>query len=105
MTLEGGEGAASRSRSLFTPGKDPATVVQEAGLAPGSVWMGAENVAPTGIRSPTVHLAVRGLEYLGERLVFPYVKCSYLVHSVWCIHYILNGSIWSKETKNLCRIK
>jgi hypothetical protein len=36
----------------FTPGKDPAPIVQEAGWAPGPVWTGAENLAPTGIRSP-----------------------------------------------------
>ena len=27
-------------------------IVQEAGWAPGPVWTGAENLAPTGIRSP-----------------------------------------------------
>jgi hypothetical protein len=27
-------------------------MVQEAGWAPGLVWTGAENLAPTGIRSP-----------------------------------------------------
>ena len=35
----------------FTPGKDPVPIVQEAGWAPGLVWRGAENPAPTGIRS------------------------------------------------------
>ena len=35
---------------LFTPGKDPVPIVQEAGWAPGTVWTGAENLAPTGIR-------------------------------------------------------
>jgi hypothetical protein len=40
------------SRSLFTPRKDTAPIVQEAGWAPGPVWTGAENLAPTGIRSP-----------------------------------------------------
>ena len=34
------------------PGKDPVPTVQEAGWAPGPVWTGAENLAPTGIRSP-----------------------------------------------------
>jgi hypothetical protein len=33
----------------FTPSEDP---VQEAGWAPGTVWTGAENLVPTGIRSP-----------------------------------------------------
>jgi hypothetical protein len=31
---------------LFTPGKDPVPIVQEAGWAPGPVWTGAENLAP-----------------------------------------------------------
>ena len=39
-------------RPLFTPGKDPVPIVQEAGWAPGPVWTGAENLAPNGIRSP-----------------------------------------------------
>ena len=39
-------------RLLFTPGKDPVCIVQEAGCAPGSVWTEAENLAPIGIRSP-----------------------------------------------------
>ena len=34
------------------PGKDPVPIVQEAGWAPGPVWTGVENLAPTGIRSP-----------------------------------------------------
>jgi len=35
---------------LFTPGKDPVSILQKAGWAPGSVWTGAENLTPTGIR-------------------------------------------------------
>ena len=31
---------------LFTPGKDPVPIVQEAGWAPGPVWTGAENLTP-----------------------------------------------------------
>jgi hypothetical protein len=39
---------------LSTPGKDPVPIVREVGWAPESVWTGAENLAPTGIRSRTV---------------------------------------------------
>jgi hypothetical protein len=39
-------------RPFSTPGKDPVPTVQEAGWAPGPVWTGAENLAPTGFRSP-----------------------------------------------------
>ena len=38
-------------RPQITPGKDPVPIVQEAGWASGPVWTGAENLAPTGIRS------------------------------------------------------
>ena len=38
--------------SRFTPEKDPAPTIQEAGWAPGPVWTGAKNLAPTGVRSP-----------------------------------------------------
>ena len=36
----------------FTPVNDPVHILQEAGWAPGPVWTVAENLSPTGIRSP-----------------------------------------------------
>jgi hypothetical protein len=39
-------------RPLFTSGKDPVPIVQEAGWALGSVRTGAEKLAHTGIQSP-----------------------------------------------------
>ena len=39
-------------RPLYPQERDPVPIVQEAGWAPGPVWTGAENLAPTGIRSP-----------------------------------------------------
>jgi hypothetical protein len=36
----------------FTPGKEPVPIVQEVGWAVGQVGTDAENLAPTGIRSP-----------------------------------------------------
>jgi hypothetical protein len=49
--LEGGGWPAPRP-GRFTPGKDPAPIVQEAGWASWPVWKCAKNLAPTGIRSP-----------------------------------------------------
>jgi hypothetical protein len=40
------------TRPYFTHGKEPVPIVQEAGWDPGPVWRGAENLAPTGNRSP-----------------------------------------------------
>ena len=45
-------GWSSPRPGRFTPAKDPVRIVQEAGWAPGLVWMGVENLAPTRIRSP-----------------------------------------------------
>ena len=45
-------GGRHHAPAAFTPGKDGVPIVQEAGWAPGPVWTGAENLYPTGIRSP-----------------------------------------------------
>ena len=46
-----GWGSAPRAGRIILK-KDPVRIEQEAGWAPGPVWMGGENPAPTGIRSP-----------------------------------------------------
>jgi hypothetical protein len=46
-----GWGVSVTPRPLFIPVKDPVPIVQEAGWAPGPVWTGAENLAPTSILS------------------------------------------------------
>ena len=48
----GGLGVSVTPRPLFTPGKGPVPIVQEAGWALGPVWTGEENFSPTGIRFP-----------------------------------------------------
>ena len=47
-----GDGWSSPHPGRFTPGKDPVPIVQEAGWAPGLVWTGVKNLAPTRMRSP-----------------------------------------------------
>ena len=49
--LEGVRGQRHAPAALY-PAKDPVPIVQDVGWAPGPVWTGAENLAPTGIRSP-----------------------------------------------------
>ena len=50
-TLDGDGWSTPRPGRLY-PRKDPVPIVQEAGWASEPVWIGAENLAPTGIRSP-----------------------------------------------------
>jgi hypothetical protein len=78
MALEGGWGVCVTPRPLFTSGKDPAPIVQEAGWVPGPVWTGAENLAPTGIRSPDRSARSQSL----YRLRYPAHRCVTL-----CTHY------------------
>ena len=47
------QGGQSMQRpGRFTPGEDPVSTAQVAGWSPGPVCTGAENLSPTGIRSP-----------------------------------------------------
>ena len=62
-----GWGVNVTPRPLFTPGKDPARIVQEAGWAPGPVCTGAENLAPTWILSPDRPARIQSL----YRLSYP----------------------------------
>jgi hypothetical protein len=53
LTSTLGKGGWSSPRpGLFTSGKDPVPIVQEAGWAPGQVWTRAENLVPHRERSP-----------------------------------------------------
>jgi hypothetical protein len=61
-----GWGVSDTHRPLFTPEKDPAPIVQETGWAPGLVWTGAENLSPTGIRSPDRPARSQSLYRLGH---------------------------------------
>ena len=59
-----GWGVSVTPRPLFTPGRDPVPIAQEAGRAPGPVWTGAENLAPPGFDPRTVQpVASRYTDY------------------------------------------
>jgi hypothetical protein len=61
----------------FYPRVYPVPIVQVAGWAPGLVWTGAENLAPTGIRSPDRPARSQSL----YRLSYP----AHLMHKFLCI--------------------
>ena len=68
-----GWGVSVTPRPLFTPRKDPVQIVQETGWAPGPVWTGAENLAPTGIQSldrPARSLLLYRLSYPAHKYVW-----------------------------------
>jgi hypothetical protein len=61
----------------FTPGKESTPFVKEAGWAPGPVWTSAENLAPTGIRSPDRPFrrkSLYGLSYPGSLSLYSNIR-------------------------------
>jgi hypothetical protein len=72
------EGHSITTRSFFTPGKDSVPVVHEARWDPGPVWTDAENLAPTGIRSPDRPARSQSCheddDYITEKLFSFFVK-------------------------------
>jgi hypothetical protein len=64
----------------------PGTHCPEAGWAPGSVWTGAENLAPTGIRSPDHPARTRPTElfYAAVNIFVLTVTCSSTEHTAHC---------------------
>ena len=71
-----GWGVSVMPRPFFTPGKDLIPFIQEAGWAPGLVWTGVENLAPTGIRlldRPARSQSLYRLHYLAHcTIIFVY---------------------------------
>ena len=85
-----GWGVSVTPRPIFTPGKDPVPFVLEVGWVPGPVWTVAENLAPTGIRSPDRPARSQSL----YRLSYPAPNvCSRLLKSFERIYCLLLQSI------------
>jgi hypothetical protein len=59
-----GWGVSVTPRPLFTPRKDPVSIVQEAGWTPGTIWTGAENLATARIRFPDRPVRSQSLYWL-----------------------------------------
>ena len=96
-----GWGVGVTPRPLFTPRNDPVPIVQEAGWAPGPVWTGAENLAPTGIRFPDRPARSQSL----YRLSYP---AHYTVIGTYIVPYFQNcysywtGSFRLTQEKSRC---
>ena len=81
-----GRGWSTPHPGSFTPGKDPVPIVQEAGWAPWSIWMDAENLATTGFRSPDRPArseSLYRLSYPGPRTTCFYIKYPYFPFSLF----------------------
>ena len=77
------EWSASRPGCSLPPGKDSVPIVQGAGRGPGSVWTGAKNLAPTGIRSldrPARNQSLYRLRYTAHETRGAHIKKKKLPH-------------------------
>ena len=73
-------GVSVTPRPLFTPRKYPVPIVLEAGWAPGPIWTGMENLAPTGIRFPHCPARSQSLYRLRYPALFPQLTKCHLMH-------------------------
>jgi hypothetical protein len=75
---------------LFTPGKDPVPIIQEAGWAAGPVWTGAKHLAPTSIRfpdRPARSQLLYQLGYLVLKVLLAYVCNEYEERELLSVSY------------------
>jgi hypothetical protein len=99
-----GWGVSVTPRLLFTPGKDPISIVQEAGWVLGPVWTGAEYLAPTGIWSPDRPARSQSL----YRLRYPAHTCVTisLSYSGYVFRAGVSCNIWNNSSrKSYCWFK
>jgi hypothetical protein len=93
-----GVGGQRHAPAVFTPGKDPVPIVQEAGWAPWPVWMGVENLAHTGIPSPdhpALSESLYQLRYPGP-LIFQYSNYIHVARLLCCLvfaRFMLHNSV------------
>jgi hypothetical protein len=74
-------------------GKDPVPIVQEAGWASQPVWRGAENFAPTGIRSPDLPAPSELLYQLSCTGSFGVIAAMKMINFYSINHFKLVGKI------------
>jgi len=93
-----GWGISVAPRPLFTRGKDPVPIVQDAGCAPGPVWTGAEILGPSRIRSPDRSAPNHSL----YRLSYPAHRILVALHKLF--HVFLPLDI-GDELKMICFVR
>jgi len=115
---------SSTPRPLFTPGKEPVPILQEAGLAPGPVWTGGNSrphrdsipdrparssvAIPTELPDPHTHTHTHTHTHIYIYIYWTHFQCTY--HLGLLIHYIAHKNkkislclfkIWSEKTQSI----
>jgi hypothetical protein len=96
--LEGVRDQRHAPAALYPHGKDQASIVQEAGYAPRPVWKVAENLAPTGIRSPDHPARSQSLYRLRYPAHFSsFLICQILIPAQYLIYTLISVFLDSKH--------
>ena len=82
-------GGQHHAAASLPPGTRPCAHLWEAGWAPGAVWTGAENLAPTRIRSPD-----RTSRYTDYTIPVHTHGSNSLNYVVYCMEWEKFGDIW-----------
>jgi hypothetical protein len=88
------------SRPLLPPGNDPVFTVQEDVWVPGPVSTGADNLAPTGIRSPDRPNRIESLYRLSYRgPLYTAIRQRKWHEHIQEKELVLNWNIWKLSSK------
>ena len=81
------------------PGKDPATIVQEAGWAPGPIWTGAKNLHPPGFEPRTVQpVASRYTDYSTRPTIMLVFTPNLYSKEIKCTDFISKFNVVKSDT-------
>jgi hypothetical protein len=97
-----GWGVSITHRPLFTPGKRPVPIVQEAGWAPGPVWTGGENLAPSGFDPRTVEPVASRYTDCATRPVTVKKVGKYKIKYVLILQFFCDFTVVTLETGKTC---
>jgi hypothetical protein len=93
-----GWGVSIMPQPLFTPGKDPIPIVQEAWWAPRPVWTGAENPAPLEFDPRTVQpVTSRCTGYTTRPTKVNTAVCQFLDYKVYIWYINIRTSFVDRE--------
>jgi hypothetical protein len=98
-------------RPLFTPGKDPVPIVQEAGWAPGPVWTVAENLAKSGFDPRTVQPVASRYTNYATQVLRPNLMKAIPPHNFLTTKLIITISAdniplpWLFRNKSVCEFR
>jgi hypothetical protein len=84
--LQMGVGGQRHAPTALPPGRDPVTIIQEAGLSSGLLWTDIENLYPAGVRAPDSRTHSELLDRLSCHNLLIWMGCRHVqIYSVYAV--------------------